>query len=219
MSTTMKLQCDKNISNDELIKLLHKELYTIIYYRIPTKILFDDGRIEYGVVNEDISINKELERYIRYVKENVIDTRVICPITDIDGIHTFDENMYQDIQDKKIKKIKKAPLFQETNGRKLSLLEIGHLIKGELETMLENEISIHVLYKNSASHCILKKKLNASYETQRYIMFMYNKVNNYDVTSFDRVICPIHNYNLEDILMGLPAMCFLSLFADIKAFV
>jgi len=215
--------------------LLHKEYEVIFTKKLPVKILKQqEGTMceEFGILNEDINVGHEVECYLK--RENA--SRIIFPVNEykVENLKEFLETpAARDVlQDTKIiKKVKKMPTFTETK-RKLSIVEIAYLIKGELECILYSKIPTKITNitrsaENEQLHAgdslescelgvIVKEKFSPEYETQRYIIYIYNKANGYDTSSYKRVIHPINDYNLTNILKGLPEMCFLSIFAEIK---
>lgn len=211
------VECERELSLQEHLILLCKEFEVMLANNIPTRIQRGDGETLRGILNEEVNIEQEVRQYL----DQDISKRTIFPINEYNQLlHSQMEDIPVQLVQSKTKRKKKLPAFEETN-RGVSIVELAHLIKGELEIVLNYKLPTRVtlLGKNATmdKRCIIiHESLSAGYETQRYIMFMYNTANGYDVSAYNRVVHPVHDYKLQDMVRGMPEMCFLSIFAEIK---
>ena len=120
----------------------------------------------------------------------------------------------------KSKSVKSEPF--EISVKKLTLKDYAIMIKNEYEFIYKNKFPTVIRFlnkgeKNEISTCIINETINSGYETQLFIMYSYKDLNQHCINEFDRIIYPINDYNiLKEILLNMPELDFLSLFAEIK---
>jgi len=106
----------------------------------------------------------------------------------------------------------------EKSTQLLNLVNYSILIKNELECIVNNKLPTTILVNDVKDTYIINEKINAGYETQIFIMFMYKSINNHLVNDFNRVIYPINDYSniFGNMLKDLDEMNFLMTLSQIK---
>lgn len=225
-------ETSREINMQEHKSILIREYESILKQKIPTKVLFNqcDSKVEkVCIINECFDIDFEMQQFLKYRSGIVFEfERIIYPINCynhdipiepigshvIPGIPGNQSNVQSNV--KQTKKSKKQG-FEEVQW-KLGLVEYAKLIKGEMELILLDKIPTKVTFDEEGvvKRCIVNELLNAGYETQKYIMYVYNVLNGWDTSGFSKIIHPLNTYKLEELLMDLPELMFLSIFADVK---
>jgi Ni,Fe-hydrogenase III component G len=106
--------------------------------------------------------------------------------------------------------------------QEITLEQFAWIIKSEFDTILLRGIPMEVEFLgetiNERKRYIVGEKANTSYEVLLYIMYMYKKVNGYNVEEFKRILHPINNYKetMRGILYGMDEMEFLGHIAQLK---
>lgn len=101
---------------------------------------------------------------------------------------------------------------------KTSIIQWCQLLKTEYETIFKNKIPVNITFvgkENNDDKYIINEKIDPSYETRIYVIYMYKKIKQMNITDFKRIINPLKDYNeLIDMIKDKDNV--LSIFADIK---